>query len=253
MLICHRALWLPGRGDAGADLIMQHLSAQSLGYYLHRVLLRLGPKKTRRTAVSLWKLFSSVWLWKMNLHQSFHGSLPPTPSPLISTILSEAKEERAGPGEHPRPALFLCPVAHPENAKCFIQVAKVGAVHRLWQSSNARLWGNVVAFFILCSAKRRGVNVLKTSCWRCREGRAVASTLSPSAARKSRAACVTPRGAAGISPTPLTRCVPGLFLEGSFGVSSALMGWCTNSMHYGHYFGSPCSSHCSPWVCWVSR
>lgn len=54
VLVCHRAPQLPGRGDVGAVLlIMQHLSAQSLGYYLHRVLLRLGPKKIRRTAVGL--------------------------------------------------------------------------------------------------------------------------------------------------------------------------------------------------------
>lgn len=114
-----------------ADLIMQCLSAQSLGYYLHRVLRRLGPKKIHRTAVGLWKLFSSVWLLKMNLHQSFHGSLPPTPSPLVSAILSERRRKRAGPGEYPHPALFVCPASHPENAKCFTKVAEVGAVHRL--------------------------------------------------------------------------------------------------------------------------
>lgn len=114
-----------------ADLITQRLSAQSSGYYLHCILLRLGPKKIHRTAVGLWKLFSSVWLLKMNLHQSFHASLPLTPSPLVSAILSERQRRRAGRGQHPHPALFLCPMSHPENAKCFTKVAEVGAVHRL--------------------------------------------------------------------------------------------------------------------------
>lgn len=113
-----------------ADLIMQRLSARSSGYYLHRVLLRLGPKKIRRTAVGLWKLFSSVWLLKMNLHQSFHGSLPPTPSSLVSAILSERRSRRVGPGEHPHPALVLRPVSHPENGS-FTKGAEVWAEHRL--------------------------------------------------------------------------------------------------------------------------
>jgi len=82
----------------------------------------------------------------VNLHQSFHGSIPPTPSPLISAILSERRRRRAGPGEHPHPALFLCPVSHPENAKCFTRVAEVGAVRRLQQRGNSAFWRNVIAF-----------------------------------------------------------------------------------------------------------
>lgn len=66
-------------------------------YYLH---CRLGLKKIHRTAVGLWKLFSSFWLLRMNLHQSFHGSLPPTPSPLVSAVISEGWS-RVGPGNIP--------------------------------------------------------------------------------------------------------------------------------------------------------
>lgn len=85
--------------------------------------------KMHRTAVGLWKLFSSVWLLKMNLHQSFRGSLPPTPSPLVSAALSE-RWSRVGAGNIP---ICSCSVScvTPQNARCFPEGVEVRAVHRL--------------------------------------------------------------------------------------------------------------------------
>lgn len=96
--------------------------------YLHHVLLRLGLKKNPQSSCGAVKIIFICLAFK-NEFASIFPWLPPTHtlSSCLSCSFREVKQSWSR--EHPHAALFLSPVPHPENGKCFPEAVEVRAVH----------------------------------------------------------------------------------------------------------------------------